>query len=99
MGTAGSGIQPVVARDNGWPVDDVPALKSDADAGVLSRRAAARNGRDDGARIPPSFAEGLKHMVPSPNGLLGRLTALTAVDPQNPERLAPPPRLERRQYV
>jgi hypothetical protein len=25
--------------------------------------------------------------------------SLIAIDPQNPEQLAPPPRLERRQYV
>jgi hypothetical protein len=31
--------------------------------------------------------------------LFGRLTALMAIDPQNPGRLAPLPRLERRQYV
>jgi hypothetical protein len=91
VSTPGGRIQTVVARENSWPADDVPALKNNdgTNVRILSRRVVTR---DDGGSGVGNSTEGFDPMIatqPAPRPQTGgtpvrRLVSNTDTSPAMP---------------
>jgi len=66
----GGGMQTVVARENSWPADDVPALNDGTNVRILSRRVVTR---DDGGSGVGNLTEGFDPVIPTQPASLSQI--------------------------